>query len=139
MGGFYNNALQCDSIKLVGQAKSLDDNFALEKFRDWAKSVKTPLIAINMGEKGKMSRILNKFLAPVTHPVLPFKAAPGQLSVAEINLGRSLLGDLPAKKFYIFRNPIQYSRSPPSRKPSSRHWVYHITTKCVKARKQEIL
>ena len=110
---YYNKALQHgDIIKLVGQAKYLEDNYALEKFRDWAKATKTPLIAINMGEKGKMSRILNKFLAPVTHPVLPFKAAPGQLSIAEINLGRSLLGDLPAKQFYIFGNPIQHSRSP---------------------------
>lgn len=110
---YYNKALQHgDIIKLVGQAKSLEDNYALEKFRDWAKATKTPLIAINMGEKGKLSRILNKFLAPVTHPVLPFKAAPGQLSVAEINLGRSLLGDLRTKQFYLFGNPVQHSRSP---------------------------
>lgn len=110
---YYNKALQHgDIIKLVGQAKSLHDNFALEKFRDWAKSTKTPLIAINMGEKGKMSRILNRFLAPVTHPVLPFKAAPGQLSVAEINLGRSLIGDVSARQFYIFGHPVQHSRSP---------------------------
>ena len=110
---YYKKALEHgDVIKLVGQASSLGDNFALEKFREWAKSSKTPLIAINMGEKGKLSRILNKFLTPVTHPALPFKAAPGQLSVAEINLGRALLGELTAKQFYIFGNPVQHSRSP---------------------------
>ena len=110
---FYNKALaHGDIIKLVGQAKSLSDNFALEKFREWAKATKTPLIAINMGENGKISRILNKFLAPVTHPDLPFKAAPGQLSIAEIHLGLALLGELPAKKMYLFGSPIQHSRSP---------------------------
>lgn len=110
---FYKKALEHgDVIKLVGQALSLDDNFALEKFREWAKSSKNPFIAINMGEKGKLSRILNKFLAPVTHPALPFKAAPGQLSIAEVNLGRALLGELITKRFYIFGNPVQHSRSP---------------------------
>ncbi|KAF8476006.1 EPSP synthase-domain-containing protein [Kalaharituber pfeilii] len=110
---YYNKTLQHgDIIKLVGQAKSLEDNFALEKFRKWAKATETPLIAINMGESGKLSRILNKFLTPVTHPALPFKAAPGQLSVAEINQAISLLGELPAKKFYLFGSPIQHSRSP---------------------------
>ncbi|KAI5798030.1 EPSP synthase-domain-containing protein [Peziza echinospora] len=110
---FYNKALQFgDVIKLVGQAKELEDNFALEKFRVWAKATDTPLIAINMGEKGKMSRILNKFLTPVTHAKVPTKAAPGQLSVAEINQGLALLGEFPAKKFYLLGSPIQHSRSP---------------------------
>ncbi|KAI5797696.1 EPSP synthase-domain-containing protein, partial [Geopyxis carbonaria] len=109
----YNKALKYgDVIKLIGQAKSLQDNYDLETFRKWGKTHSTPLIALNMGEKGKMSRIINQFLTPVTHPMLPFKAAPGQLSVVEIHQGLTLLGEMQPKKFYLFGSPIQHSRSP---------------------------
>lgn len=109
----FNKALKHgDIIKLIGQAKSLQDNVDLEKFRAYAASHSTPFIAVNMGSKGKLSRILNPFLTPVTHPALPFKAAPGQLSVKEIFQGLSLIGELDEKKFYLFGTPIQHSRSP---------------------------
>lgn len=36
-----------------------------------------PTIALAAGEKGKISRVLNRFLTPVTHPLLSTKAAPG--------------------------------------------------------------
>lgn len=109
---YYNRALEHgDIIKLVGVAKSIDDNFALAKFKD-EMSHDTPLIAINMGAKGKLSRILNGFMTPVSHPALPFKAAPGQLSAAEIRSGLSLLGEIDQKNFYIFGKPISASRSP---------------------------
>jgi pentafunctional AROM polypeptide len=41
-----------------------------------------PTIALAAGEKGKLSRVMNKFLTPVTHPLLPAKAAPGTPLVA---------------------------------------------------------
>lgn len=109
----FNQALQiADIIKLVGVASTLEDNFALEKFRVWASANKVPLIAINMGSIGQMSRILNKFLTPVCHPALPFKAAPGQLSVKEIKQALGLMGLIPNKKFYLFGTPISHSKSP---------------------------
>ncbi|KAL7267978.1 3-dehydroquinate dehydratase (3-dehydroquinase) [Rhizina undulata] len=109
----FNTALKYgDVIKLIGQAKKLEDNFELEKFRKWAATHETRLIALNMGEKGKLSRILNHFLTPVTHEALPFKAAPGQLSITEIHKGLTSLGELDARKFYLFGTPIQHSRSP---------------------------
>jgi pentafunctional AROM polypeptide len=110
----YNRALQYgDIIKLVGVATQLDDNFALRNFKTWAASQHdTPLIAINMHEKGQPSRILNAFMTPVSHPALPFKAAPGQLSAAEIRRGLSLLGEIQPKKYYIFGEPIKASPSP---------------------------
>ena len=54
---FYNKALQYGTvIKLVGTAKSLQDNFALAEFKAWAeRSHPVPVIAINMGEHGKLS------------------------------------------------------------------------------------
>ncbi|CAI7641958.1 unnamed protein product [Penicillium pancosmium] len=110
----YNRALEYgDIIKLVGVAKTLDDNTALRKFKNWAEEAhETPLIAINMGDTGQLSRILNGFMTPVSHPSLPFKAAPGQLSATEIRRGLSLMGEIKAKKFAIFGSPVSGSRSP---------------------------
>ncbi|KAF2802927.1 Pentafunctional AroM protein [Mytilinidion resinicola] len=112
---FYNKALQYgDVIKLVGMAKSLQDNFALADFKAWADSAhQTPLIALNMGAKGKLSRITNSFMTPVSHPKLPTAAAPGQLSAADIRRGLALVGEIEPKRFYIFGYPVGLSRSPP--------------------------
>jgi pentafunctional AROM polypeptide len=111
---YYNRALQYgDIIKLVGSAKSMEDNFALAKFKStMAAAHDVPLIAINMGVIGKLSRVLNGFMTPVSHPALPFKAAPGQLSAAEIRKGLSLIGEIQPKSFYLFGTPISASRSP---------------------------
>ncbi|KAJ5247434.1 Pentafunctional AROM polypeptide [Penicillium chermesinum] len=111
----YNKALEYgDIIKLVGVARTLEDNNALRKFKNWAaESHETPLIAINMGDSGQLSRILNGFMTPVSHPSLPFKAAPGQLSAKEIRKGLSLIGELRAKQFAVFGSPVSASRSPP--------------------------
>ncbi|KAE8353623.1 Shikimate dehydrogenase [Aspergillus coremiiformis] len=111
---YYSKALEYgDVVKLVGVAKNLDDNTALRKFKSWAEQAhETPLIAINMGDHGQLSRILNGFMTPVSHPNLPFKAAPGQLSATEIRKGLSLMGEIKKKKFAVFGTPILGSRSP---------------------------
>ncbi|KIJ49315.1 hypothetical protein M422DRAFT_246407 [Sphaerobolus stellatus SS14] len=67
-----------DIVKIIGKANTVTDNFTLQQFAS-AMTSKT-LIAINMGQAGQMSRILNTILTPVTHPSLPTKAAPSQLS-----------------------------------------------------------
>jgi pentafunctional AROM polypeptide len=111
---YYNRALQYgDIIKLVGSAKNIESNFDLAKFKSlMAVAHDTPLIAINMGRAGQLSRVLNGFMTPVCHPALPFKAAPGQLSAAEICKALSLLGQIEPKEFYLFGTPITHSRSP---------------------------
>ena len=38
---------------------------------------------------------MNGHLTPVTHPAIPIKAAPGQMSVAEIMHARHAIGMLP--------------------------------------------
>lgn len=102
-----------DIVKLVGKADTLADNFTLRQFVASVSGPESkPLIAINMGTLGQVSRILNTTFSPVTHPLLPNKAAPGQLSVAQIQSGLHLLGQLPAKKFYLFGTPISQSMSP---------------------------
>lgn len=110
----YNKALLYgDIIKLVGVAQTQEDNAQLLEFKSWATSAHdTPIIAINMGRQGQLSRIQNSFLTPVSHPALPFKAAPGQLSAAEIRLALSLHGEIKPGKYYLFGKPVLQSRSP---------------------------
>jgi pentafunctional AROM polypeptide len=57
-------------------------------------------------------QVLNEVLTPVTHPHLPIAAAPGQISVKEINSTLAFLGFLDAKDFYLFGSPITSSPSP---------------------------
>ncbi|ORX39805.1 putative aromatic amino acid family biosynthesis-related protein [Kockovaella imperatae] len=99
-----------DVVKLVGMAKSTADNLALATFA--ADHPEKPLLAINMGAAGQMSRILNPTLTPVTHPLLPSRAAPGQLSVVQINTARGLLGMIQPRQYYLFGSPIGASVSP---------------------------
>ena len=103
-----------DIIKIVGKANTIQDNFELHEFVSRANTSPQhkPVIAINMGIKGQLSRVLNTTLTPVTHPLLPTKAAPGQLSLAEIHKALSLIGQLPPRKFFLFGNPIAESMSP---------------------------
>ncbi|KAF7188564.1 Pentafunctional AROM polypeptide [Pseudocercospora fuligena] len=103
-----------DIVKLVGVARSFDDNDDLKAFKKHmaVQYPDLPVIAMNMGELGKMSRVTNGFMTPVSHSALPSKAAPGQLSAAEIRKVLGLVAQIPAKKFYLFGRPIQQSRSP---------------------------
>ncbi|EPS94332.1 hypothetical protein FOMPIDRAFT_67286 [Fomitopsis schrenkii] len=103
-----------DVVKIVGKANTIDDNFALQDFgrRMAATPGAKPFIGINMGVEGQLSRILNKTLSPVSHPLLPTKAAPGQLSFAQIQTALNLIGQEPARRFYLFGNPIAHSMSP---------------------------
>src|SRR6266478_4501436 len=103
-----------DIVKIVGKANTLDDNIALHRFVTRGNSAvdAKPIIAINMGVEGQLSRILNTTFTPVTHPALPTRAAPGQLSFVEIQSALHLIGQLPTKRFYIFGKPVASSMSP---------------------------
>ena len=71
-----------------------------------------PNIGLILGEDGSYSRILNPRFTPVTHESLPIKAAPGQLSAAEIMTGRMLTGQIPSERYAILGHNIAYSVSP---------------------------
>jgi pentafunctional AROM polypeptide len=71
-----------------------------------------PHIGLVLGEDGSYSRILNPRFTPVTHETLPFKAAPGQLTAAEIMAGRLLTGQVPTERYAILGHNIAYSVSP---------------------------
>lgn len=103
-----------DIVKLIGVAKSSDDNDDLQAFNKWVKKEypKLPTITMNMGDQGKMSRVNNRFMTPVSHDKLPAKAAPGQLSAADIRKVLGLVSYIAPKQFYLFGKPIAHSRSP---------------------------
>ena len=112
---YYNQALQHgDLVKLIGVAKNQQDNQDVYEFRKRGAGANTlkPLIALNMGAAGQLSRIQNPFMTPVTHPLLPNVAAPGQLSAASIRTAQSLNGVIEPRTYYLFGSPISASRSP---------------------------
>lgn len=95
-----------DAVRIFGFAETLSDNFELETFRSRVTkvyNVPLPLMAINMGQWGQMSRLLNGFMTPVTHPLMANLALPGQMSVAELNAGHHIIGKLPKRDLYSFR------------------------------------
>ena len=71
-----------------------------------------PQIGLVLGEHGSYSRVINPRFTPVTHECLPAKAAPGQLTAAEIMAARLLLGQIPTEKYAILGHNIAYSVSP---------------------------
>merc|ERR1712190_82839 len=77
-----------DVAKLVVKAKSFDDNFTIQRLAKEMLPAGKPFIAMCLGEVGSFSRVLNRTLTPVTHPAMPAKAAPGQLSIQEIRFAR---------------------------------------------------
>ena len=97
--------------KLVTTATKPADSLELHAAAAGA-ALRVPHVAVAMGEAGGVSRLLNLRFTPVSHPLLPAQAAPGQLSAAELLRTRKALGYLPKKAFYIFGSPTQHSPSP---------------------------
>ncbi|CAI8502650.1 unnamed protein product [Hanseniaspora opuntiae] len=102
--------LGADVIKFVGMATKVEDNWELEAFR--SAHIGKPLIAINMSKFGKMSRVINNLLTPVTSEHLPAAAAPGQLTIKEINKLYAEINSIEKKENYVVGSPIGHSRSP---------------------------
>ncbi|KAG9014199.1 3-dehydroquinate dehydratase (3-dehydroquinase) [Tulasnella sp. 427] len=94
-----------DIVKLVGKSNKVTDNFELFSFVESVSASPTskPIIAINMGAEGQLFRILNSNFSPVSIRCCLLKAAPGQLSFAQIQAALHLVGQLPAKQFYLFK------------------------------------
>lgn len=102
-----------DVVKIVGKARSVTDNLELLSFvQSTSGPACKPFIGINIGDVGRLSRILNTVLTPVSHPRLPFAAAPGQLNFAQIQQALHLMGMLPAQQYYLLGSPISKSMSP---------------------------
>jgi len=122
--------LGSDILNITNVAKTWEDNMSLREFVSSVEKNGTPLIAVNVFSQagveyeyflslvdvqfmqGKISRALNTTLSPVCHPLLPYPASPGQISFVECQQILHFTGLLPARKFYVFGNPIAESMSP---------------------------
>lgn len=107
----YNRAvtINADIVQFVGIAGSLQDNIDLEKFR--ASHTDIPLIAYNRGEQGKLSKIMNKLLTPVSNQII--KEQPEfEFTVVEINKAFGDIGGFFRNKFAVVGSPVSHSRSP---------------------------
>jgi 3-dehydroquinate dehydratase I len=80
----------------------MQENYELEYFRSTiqAQYSHPPLSGFNLGPAGQISRSFNKAYTPITHPLLPIVAPPGQLSAAEINQSLHNMGQMPKQEFY---------------------------------------
>ncbi|KAJ5144038.1 uncharacterized protein N7515_002825 [Penicillium bovifimosum] len=99
---FSESAKYADIVKMIAMVHTIEENYELEYFRSTIKSRGTgPLLsAVNMGQMGQVSRALNTVFSPITHPLLPMIAAPGQLTAAEINEALHIMGQLPKRDLY---------------------------------------
>jgi pentafunctional AROM polypeptide len=100
-----------DAVKVVLTAFTVEDNFRVHQIAS-SMGLGCPVVALCLGELGKLSRVLNSRYTPVTSPLLPSAAAPGQMPAATIMRLREELGIVPAKKFYLLGLPISKSPSP---------------------------
>lgn len=101
---FQEGAVYGDVVKMIALVNTMQENYELEYFRSIIQSTYThpPLSGLNMGPMGQLSRALNKVFTPITHPLLPIIAAPGQLSAAEINSALHSMGQMPKLDMYCF-------------------------------------
>ncbi|MCJ1398287.1 hypothetical protein MMC11_001484 [Xylographa trunciseda] len=99
---FKEGAKYSDIVKMIAMINSMAENYDLEYFRSTitSKYPHPPLSAVNMGQMGQLSRALNTVFSPITHPLLPKIAAPGQLSAAEINGALHVMGQLNKRDVY---------------------------------------
>ncbi|GAB0137925.1 hypothetical protein EsDP_00006176 [Epichloe bromicola] len=100
---FQRSCPYADIVKMIAIINEHNENFELEYFRSKMRTEypdAPPLSAVNMGETGQFSRTQNKVFTPITHPLLPIIAAPGQMSTSEIHRALSQLGQLPMKNVY---------------------------------------
>ena len=99
---FTESTKYADIVKMIAMVNTIEENYELEYFRSTVKAnYSYPLLsAVNMGQMGQLSRALNTVFSPITHPLLPMIAAPGQLTAAEINEALHIMGSLPKRDMY---------------------------------------
>ncbi|KAF2127072.1 aldolase [Dothidotthia symphoricarpi CBS 119687] len=99
---FQRGAAYGDIVKMYALVTSMQENYELEYFRSTiqTKYPHPPFSGLNMGPMGQLSRTMNKIFTPITHPLLPLIAAPGQLSAAEINAALHSMGQMARQDIY---------------------------------------
>ncbi|KAK9444560.1 Aldolase-type TIM barrel [Metarhizium brunneum] len=112
---FQRSCPYADIVKMIAIINEHNENFELEYFRSKIRSEypnAPPLSAVNMGGTGQFSRTQNKVFTPITHPLLPLIAAPGQMSTSEIHRALCQLGQLPMKNIYGVSSSLNRSAVP---------------------------
>ena len=98
---FQEGTKYAEIVRMIAMVNTVQENYELEYFRSTIKArFSHPLSAVNMGQMGQLSRVLNTVFSPITHPLLPIIAAPGQLTAAEINGAMHVMGQLPKRDMY---------------------------------------
>lgn len=106
-------SLGADVCGLIGTALRPEDNWHLLAFQasvntaaaeDMSKRL-APLMAVNVRQEGKPSRVFSPCLSPVSHPVLPTLAAPGQMSARDITHAAAAAGLISPKVYYLASTP----------------------------------
>jgi shikimate dehydrogenase/3-dehydroquinate dehydratase type I len=119
-------ALKPDVVKIVTMAQTEEDNIRILSLIPYARFRSMKIIAMCMGEKGKLSRVA----APLLGSLLGFAvlqeeraSAPGQLTVRAMRQIARLLEDTPRfprrpgssdemRHFILLGNPVRHSLSP---------------------------
>ena len=115
-----------DIVKIVPYARKMSDNAKILSLIDYAKKQGRDIIAMCMGEKGKISRVMaSSWGSYLTFAVLPGgkSSAPGQMTIREMREFQHLLCghersieawySSPGKSnFVLLGNPVRQSLSP---------------------------
>ncbi|PWY73207.1 quinate pathway repressor protein QutR [Aspergillus sclerotioniger CBS 115572] len=110
--------LGCDMVRLTQPAVTIDDNFAVQRFRDYIKSLpapQLPVIAYNSGLLGRLSCCFNPILTPITHPSLLSEMQSKGLPCITLREAQEALYSsftLDPLQFFVFGANITYSLSP---------------------------
>ncbi|KJZ72455.1 hypothetical protein HIM_08124 [Hirsutella minnesotensis 3608] len=114
---FRRSCPLADLVKMIAIINEPSENLELEHFRSLLRTEfpnAPPFSGVNMKEVGQISRTLNKVFTPITHPLLPLIAAPGQMSIAQIHSAQVMLGQLPRKRIYGVSSAACRSAVPPA-------------------------
>ncbi|KAK1143951.1 hypothetical protein N8T08_005860 [Aspergillus melleus] len=110
--------LGCDMVRLIQPAESIEDNFAVQRFRHHVKSMpgkQTPLIAYNSGPLGRLSCCFNPILSPVIHQSLMPDVQAKRLPCITLHEAQGALYSsfaLDPMQFFVFGANTTYSLSP---------------------------
>ncbi|KAL2865453.1 putative quinate pathway repressor protein QutR [Aspergillus lucknowensis] len=110
--------LGCDMVRLTQPTATIDDNFAVERFRHQVKTLpgpQLPVIAYNSGPLGRNSCCFNPILTPVVpRPLLSEAAKKGLPSITIKEAQDALYSSfvLDPMQFFVFGANTTYSLSP---------------------------
>lgn len=116
-------------VKIVTWAKKPDDNLQLLRLIPYARKYEQEIIALCMGDKGRMNRMMAPFLGNFLNFATlheGIQSAPGQLTVSEMKQINKLVstdepkhkslsrsgGDSQLQNYILLGNPVGHSLSP---------------------------